>query len=191
MEETERFYKAKGFRVAGRFGKNRTFHPPLEWEDFRDQAPFLRIVEVRRGQVNITFGQGSKTMFDHIGWLVSKTEHDEICGRARKLGWNVNTNERRTFIGTPIRLRMELQQNMNAIDEGGCELRSLDVAVKNPRAAVKLPELLGRPLPELSFQEGKQLKLLQATLKDPISGQDAEDPNGVKLHFVKQENNDD
>lgn len=185
VEETEQFYSSNGFRTAGRFGMEKTYHPPLTWDDFRDDHPYLRIVEMRKGKVNITFGQGKRPMFDHIGWLVSKSEHDEICLRAQKLGWNVNSNERRTFIGTPFRLRLELQQNNDAVDEGQCELRRIDIAVKNLNGLEKLTELFGRLLPELRFQESEELSLVKATILDTKTSKST-DPNGVFVQFVEE-----
>ncbi|WP_163582562.1 hypothetical protein [Gracilibacillus saliphilus] len=59
----------------------------------------FRIIEVRKGKVNVAFGFGKKPIFDHIGFLVTKEEHTAICKRANQLGWNINEGERRTFIG--------------------------------------------------------------------------------------------
>lgn len=76
LEETEKFYVENGFRTSLRTGKYQgeyqTFNPPLEWDDFRNKPITFRIIEVRRGAMNITFGFGKKVMFDHIGFLVTK-----------------------------------------------------------------------------------------------------------------------
>ncbi|MDX5486552.1 hypothetical protein [Bacillus pumilus] len=45
-----------GFEVKARFTKDGSFHPPLIWDDFREEQPTFRIVEMRKGQINITFG---------------------------------------------------------------------------------------------------------------------------------------
>ncbi|HET7656925.1 MAG TPA: hypothetical protein VFK37_01435 [Bacillales bacterium] len=183
VEETEQFYTTNGFRTAGRFGTERTYHPPLTWEDFRNEQPLLRIVEVRKDQVNVTFGRGNRPMFDHIGWLVSKNEHDVICEHARKLGWNVNSNERRTFIGTPFHLRLELQQHDDAIDTGTCEICFMDITVKETKYTDQLPKLFGHSLPELRFQRGARLALERVVLKN-MEKRRVTDPQGVMLQFI-------
>ncbi len=63
-----------------------------------------------QGQVNITFGQGKRDRFDHIGFLVDDREHNEVLKNAALLGWRVDEGERRTFISTPWRFRVELQR---------------------------------------------------------------------------------
>ncbi|CAL8901622.1 hypothetical protein BPJM79_50126 [Bacillus pumilus] len=45
-----------GFEVKARFTKDGSFHPPLIWDDVREEQPTFRIVEMRKGQMNITFG---------------------------------------------------------------------------------------------------------------------------------------
>lgn len=75
LEETENFYVQHGFDVRGRYAKGKkgieNYHPLLKWEDFRDESPLFRIIEVRKGKVNVTFGFGEKPIFDHIGFLVT------------------------------------------------------------------------------------------------------------------------
>ncbi|MBO8172348.1 MAG: hypothetical protein H0Z33_10695 [Bacillaceae bacterium] len=119
VRETEAFYQKLGFEVTLRLGNQKgeikTFNPPLTWEDFGDQKVTFRIIEVRQGQVNITFGHGKKTIFDHIGFLVEPAEHDEICRRAETLGWKTEVGERRTFVDTPLPFRIELQPRKDVV----------------------------------------------------------------------------
>ncbi|MGE6256851.1 hypothetical protein ACQKCU_02900 [Heyndrickxia sporothermodurans] len=69
----------------------------------------FRIVEVRKGIVNITFGFVKRVMFDHIGFLVSNEEKFKICKQTQLLYLHVEEGERRTFITTPYKFRIELQ----------------------------------------------------------------------------------
>ncbi|MGM0751631.1 MAG: hypothetical protein ACQET6_06830 [Bacillota bacterium] len=120
-EEMERFYRQSGFRTTlrvGRYnGEMHTFNPPLNWEDFRDKDIRFRIIEMVKGQTNLTFGHGKKDMFDHIGFLVTDTEYSGIIERAGKLQWKVDEGERRTFISTPWKFRIELQKRREVVSE--------------------------------------------------------------------------
>lgn len=178
VEETENFYVQNGFEVAGRFAKEKTYHPPLMWDDFRNEYPQFRIIEVRKGKINVTFGRGKKPMFDHIGYLVSEKEHEEICGRARSLGWNLSIGERRTFIGTPFRLRIELQLRKDVVNAEDDSIQSMDIKANKKDGIKDLPILFGRPVPELHFSNGQQLTLEKVTIKGH-KNQTITDPNGV------------
>jgi hypothetical protein len=120
VEETEKFYERNGFRISQRIGKYQgnfhMFNPPLEWDDFREKNILFRIIEVRKGSVNITFGYGKKITFDHIGFLVTEKEQKKICENADKMKWEVDQGERRTFITTPYQFRIELQTNKDVVD---------------------------------------------------------------------------
>lgn len=76
----------------------------------------FRIVEVRKGIVNITFGFVKRVMFDHIGFLVSNEEKFKICKQTQLLNLHVEEGERRTFIITPYIFRIELQTHEFEID---------------------------------------------------------------------------
>lgn len=191
VEETEMFYVQNDFQVTGRFavakGGIQPYHPPLTWDDFRDESPQFRIVEVRKGRVNITFGAGKKPMFDHIGFLVTKEEYTDICSRASRLGWKLDEDDRRTFIGTPFRLRIELQQREDVIGKGEDKLSSMHILVKdNQKMELGFMNVFGRKLPELLFSEGDQLALERVRILGQERGVVA-DPNGVAIEFV---NND-
>jgi hypothetical protein len=187
VEETENFYVQNGFEVTGRFAKVKegiqTYDPPLKWENFREENPLFRIIEVRKGKVNVTFGAGKKPMFDHIGFLVTKEEHDDICIRAKSLGWNVNEGDRRTFIGTPLRLRIELQQREDVIEKGTDYISSMSISVKELKDVKDLSILFGENISELHFIQGNQLALSNVTINGEINGL-VIDPNGVNIRFV-------
>ncbi|SFS44869.1 VOC family protein [Marininema halotolerans] len=121
VEKMERFYKSIGFTVALRIGlvdgDPQTFNPPLSWEDFRDRGIHFRIIEMRKGQVNVTFGMGTRDRFDHIGFLVNDRDYSSLVQRAHELEWKVDESERRTFIQTPWRFRIELQQRREFVLE--------------------------------------------------------------------------
>jgi hypothetical protein len=120
-EKMETFYQQSGFETTVRVGRHNgemhTFNPPLNWEDFRGKDIRFRIIEMVNGQTNLTFGHGKKDMFDHIGFLVTETEYSEVLERAGELQWNVNEGERRTFISTPWKFRIELQKRGEVVTE--------------------------------------------------------------------------
>ncbi|MFD2045422.1 hypothetical protein ACFSTA_17190 [Ornithinibacillus salinisoli] len=121
VEELENFYANRGFEVSQRVGRYKgemqTFNSPLTWEDFREETIFFRIIEMRKGQINVTFGNGKTDRFDHIGFLVDSLEYMEIVKRAVVHGLLVSEGERRTFISTPWKFRIELQQRNDAVTE--------------------------------------------------------------------------
>lgn len=84
-------------------------------ERFREKNILFRIIEARKGTVNITFGYGKKIRFDHIGYLVSMEEHNKICDNAKKMNWTIKVGERRTFITTPYEFKIELQVNNDVV----------------------------------------------------------------------------
>ncbi|QHE52887.1 VOC family protein [Pontibacillus sp. HMF3514] len=120
-EEMERFYQKLGFetnlRVGNYKGEMQTFNPPLNWDDFRDKDVRFRIIQMVKGQTNITFGQGKRDIFDHIGILVNESEYFQMVDKAQELGWKVNEGERRTFISTPWKLKIELQKRHEVVTE--------------------------------------------------------------------------
>lgn len=69
VEETEQAYRSLGFEVKARFTKDGSFHPPLTWDDFREEQPTFRIVEMRKGQINITFGYSKKSFLITLAFL--------------------------------------------------------------------------------------------------------------------------
>ncbi|MCD5323322.1 MULTISPECIES: hypothetical protein [Pontibacillus] len=121
LEEMENFYKELGFqtrlRVGNDQGEMQTFNPPLEWDDFRERGVTFRIIEMVKGQTNVTFGYGKKDRFDHIGILVEEGEYKDILQRAEELNLHINEGERRTFISTPWKFRIELQRRTEVVEE--------------------------------------------------------------------------
>jgi hypothetical protein len=121
VKEMEHFYQQLGFQTVLRVGKldgeMQTFNPPFTWDDFRGKEIAFRIIEMVKGQTNVTFGQGKRDRFDHIGVLVNEEEYSGILGRAAELGWAVNEGERRTFISTSWRFRIELQRRSDVVAE--------------------------------------------------------------------------
>ena len=155
VEETERFYQQLGFQVTQRIGKYEgaftSFDPPLDWDDFREQQILFRIIEMKRGAINITFGYGKKVMFDHIGFLVTEADRLKVIDRAEGLGLTVQANERRTFIGTPFGFRVELQTHPDAVEsETGDQLLQLGIATPKPGLEPLLSQLLDRAVPEIT-----------------------------------------
>ncbi|MGR3764078.1 hypothetical protein [Rossellomorea sp. NS-SX7] len=121
VKEMEQFYQQQGFETVLRVGKvngeMQSFNPPLNWDDFKGKEIAFRIIEMVKGQTNVTFGQGKRDMFDHIGVLVDDEEYKGILARAGELNWHINEGERRTFISTPWKFRIELQRRSDVVGE--------------------------------------------------------------------------
>ncbi|BBP87110.1 hypothetical protein BsIDN1_07280 [Bacillus safensis] len=79
VEETEQTYRSLGFEVKGRFTKDGAYHPPLKWDDFREEQPTFRIIEMRKGQINITFGYSKKKSFLITSAFLSQTKNMINC----------------------------------------------------------------------------------------------------------------
>ncbi len=147
LEAMEKFYEQLGFETTlrvGRYnGEFQQFNPPLSWGDFRDKGIQFRIIEMIKGQTNITFGQGKRDIFDHIGVLVSESEYNQIIDNATQLKWTVNEGERRTFVTTPWKFKIELQKRNEVVSE---EKHTL---IENMTICLPFqndPELIGRLL---------------------------------------------
>ncbi|MCM2588342.1 hypothetical protein NDQ53_03370 [Rossellomorea marisflavi] len=198
VEEMEAWYRGIGFetlqRVGRANGEMREFNPPLEWEDFRQEEVQFRIIEMVQGQVNITFGQGKRDRFDHIGFLMDDLEHDEVLKNASLLGWRVDEGERRTFISTPWRFRVELQRRKEAVrSEAFPSLARLELNIDRPGRLSALAELLGAEAEdkgetclirtadwELQLSRGQEssLESVEVRQREPLSGTD---PVGVLM----------
>ncbi len=188
VEETERFYQQLGFQVTQRIGRYEgaftSFDPPLDWDDFREQPILFRIIEMKRGAINMTFGYGKKVMFDHIGFLVTEADRLQILGRAEAVGLTVQANERRTFIQTPFGFRIELQTHPDAIQsETGDQLLQLDIATSTPGLKKLLSQLLDRSVPEITTIVAERMHFRQAVFSGTptLPGQD---PNGLEVRTV-------
>ncbi|KSU83307.1 hypothetical protein GA0061096_2539 [Fictibacillus enclensis] len=181
VEETENYYRKLGFTVGSRYAMEKgtvtPYHPPLEWEDFRENALLFRIIEVRRGKVNITFGAGKKPIFDHIGYLVSEEELEHICNRADVMGWKTEIGARRTFIFTPYRFKIELQTRKETVNDEKISISRM--MIKGPDESFKrdLERLFHRNLEEIVFEEGEQLQLQEVWMYG-VEGS-GKDPNKV------------
>lgn len=186
VEETEKFYEENGFQVSLRIGKYegkfQTFNPPLTWNDFREKNILFRIIEMRKGTVNITFGYGKKIMFDHIGFLVSTEEHKQICNNAQKMNWEVKVGERRTFISTPYGFKIELQTNIDVIDSmtDNVKIKELKMVTKIKGLENDLSLLFSKPIENISSVVGDSVTIKKAKIKGLLQPNKF-DPNGVKI----------
>jgi len=186
IEETERFYVDNGFRIFQRIGKYQgdfqNFDPPLNWDDFRKKDILFRIIEARKGTINITFGYGKKIIFDHIGFLVSETALKVICKNADKLNWSVDKGERRTFITTPYNFRIELQTNKDIVDSiiDNIKINELKLETKIEGLENDLFSLFGKPVDTIKSVIGETVTIREAVIKG-FSTKQLEDPNGVKI----------
>ena len=186
IEETERFYVENGFRIFQRIGKYQgdfqNFDPPLNWDDFRKKDILFRIIEARKGTINITFGYGKKIIFDHIGFLVSETAEEVICKNADKLNWSVDKGERRTFITTPYNFRIELQTNKDIVDSiiDSIKINELKLETKIEGLENDLFSLFGKPVDTIKSVIGETVTIREAVING-FSTKQLEDPNGVKI----------
>ncbi len=186
VEETENFYVDNGFRISQRIGSYQgefqEFNPPLKWDDFREKNILFRIIEARKGTINITFGYGKKIMFDHIGFFVSEKEQKKICENANKLNWKVDKGERRTFIATPYNFRIELQSNEDAVDSlnDQVKIQELKLAIKKAGIESDLFTLFGNSSYNISSEVEDVVTIKQAVVKSLVS-LPIVDPNGVKI----------
>lgn len=186
LEETEKFYIEGGFRISLRTGKLKgeyqTFNPPLGWDDFRDEDITFRIIEARKGAINITFGFGKKVMFDHIGFLLDPNEIDEICKKAKEMDWKVSSNNRRTFIGTPYGFRIELQSNVDAIDGTPeiAKIEDLELSIKDGDFEKNLSQLFNKPTDNIHSIIGETSTINKAVMRGILISNKI-DPNGVNV----------
>ncbi|MCM3413240.1 hypothetical protein [Metabacillus litoralis] len=186
VEKTEKFYLDNGFRISQRIGKYngdfQAFNPPLTWDDFRGKKILFRIIEARKGAVNITFGFGKKIMFDHIGFLVSEEEQGNICENAAKMNWEVDKGERRTFITTPYNFRIELQVNEDAIDSmtDNIKIEELKLETKMKGLNNDLSILFNKPINSIISEVGDEVTIKEALIKGFLSS-NIVDPNGVRI----------
>lgn len=186
IEQTEAFYVQLGFRVSQRIGKYngsyQSFDPPLEWDDFRSKPITFRIIEMRRGAVNITFGQGKRVMLDHIGYLVDESRLERICQQAETAGLRIQRGEKRTFISTSHSLRMELQTHQEAVDtiDSAFRLQSLSIETTTDGLEQEINQLLHPYSSGLQSLITHRHALHSARISHPAF-EEAVDPNGVKL----------
>lgn len=186
LEETEKFYVENGFRVTLRMGKYegefQSFNPPLNWDDFRQHNILFRIIEIRKGAINLTFGYGKRVMFDHIGFLVSEEKLNLICDTAEKMHWPVDRGDRRTFITTPYKFRIELQENIDAVDSlsEDISIKSLKLETNKPGLENDLIALFGQPVPNIFTMAREAVTIKKAAMEgmpDRLI-----DPNGVIIN---------
>lgn len=185
VEETEKFYANLGFQVTQRIGKKdgefESFDPPLDWDDFRGQSIRFRIIEMKRGATNISFGYGKKVIFDHIGFLVSEEEKVNVLERAEQIGLTTQSNERRTFIHTPYGFRIELQQHFDAV-QSRSENRVLQFSIDSKRKGIEevLRRLFGRQVSEINVSESNHTMIIDVKLMSDANFRTV-DPNGIQI----------
>lgn len=185
LAEMEDFYTEIGFNVKLRLGKRdgkfASFNPPLTWEDFQPNPPLFRIIEMVSGSVNVTFGFGKTTKFDHLGFLVSQEEYNLICQNAKGQSLTVEEGERRTFVYTPFGFKIELQLREDAVPSiHGEEIKRMVLSIADPRIPPLFQELLGDVPSQLEFVQGEETKVGLIGLNPPRNVEKT-DPCGVLL----------
>lgn len=201
LEDMEKFYEKLGFEVILRLGKLdgelKTCNPPLTWESFRDKNILFRLIELRKGQTNITFGYGKRNVFDHIGFLINQTEYALICEQSKKLNWKLEKNEKRTFIVTPWKFRIELQTNLDYLTpDQDVIIKDFTIEVPFRIKPIAIAELLNVEVSRddsnqtvisdgnwaLTFVNKEMLDLESIAFQSQLSGNYI-DPMGTKLVF--------
>ncbi|WP_410765152.1 VOC family protein [Haloferax sp. DFSO60] len=92
----------------------------------------LRLQTNRGGSADVTLAPGPRVKFDHFGVVVEDVA--AVVERAEAHEWPVVQNERRTFLTTPWRFRIELQAADSDVvaelgDRSDCELSEVLLAV--------------------------------------------------------------
>lgn len=118
----------------------------------------------------------------HIGFFVSKKEHDEVCDNAKKMNWKINVGERRTFIKTPYEFKIELQINTDVMDTFADigEILKLKLVTKIKGLENDLEILFGKPINNISSIVGDKATIKEAVIKGFLSSNNV-DPNGVRI----------
>ncbi|TLS38223.1 hypothetical protein [Pseudalkalibacillus caeni] len=187
LEETESFYKGLGFnviqRIAIKNGEAVSYNPPLSWEDFRNESPLFRIIELQKGKVNLTFGHGKRPIFDHIGFLVTNDEHESLVTFARGQQWGTEVGERRTFIHPPFRLRIELQTRQDVVAEDSeLSIQKMDIMLKDRKGLDEFFKSF--PVENvIHFRNGDTNHLLHVLFQGKVE-KAATDPNDVKVTLI-------
>lgn len=122
-------------------------------EDFR-----LKLQVHQRGTVNITLAPGQHPHFDHLGLSVESTE--DILNRAESQGWSIRSNERRTFVMTPWKFRVEIHPSTADVVAGLGEpdeahLEDVFLQLPDANAASKALDEIFHPIPELRIESGE------------------------------------
>ncbi|WP_044639815.1 hypothetical protein [Risungbinella massiliensis] len=183
LEEMETFYRELGFVVQLRLGRKKggsweSIDPTLSWEEIKEQKILFRIIEMRRGVLNVTFGFGKETKFDHIGFLVGTSEKEKICQKASSFGWKIDdSRETRTFLQLPNDFRVELQEDPSYVGEDPLpKLTELAITLPEIEQVEQMRELFS--VPELEIEVGEEI-LLERVLLDDRDDYYLVDPTGV------------
>lgn len=185
LEETEDYYLSQGFKVHQRVGKVdgkfKLFNPPLNWDDFRKDQILFRIIEMRRGFVNITIGYGKSVRFDHIGFLVGENEYKKICQNAMKLEWTVNHGDRRTFLNTTYGFKIELQKHHDVVEMNySSTINRLNMSIRKEGLVKDLSLLFDNDISTIETSVENLVRIKEVEITD-IKIEEIRDPNGVLL----------
>ncbi|WP_261128892.1 hypothetical protein [Bacillus sp. Marseille-Q3570] len=189
LEQMENHYLNLGFRVHQRIGKLggefQSFNPPLTWEDFREKDILFRIIEMKKGNVNVTFGYGKRINFEHIGFIVTKDEHDQLCQRADNMNWKVKPGERRTFISTPYGFSIELQTHRDVIDfhDASSTIDNMKIVCTQSGLENDLKRLFNKKIEPIETIIGHRTEIKEIHINN-IGLEQSEDPCGVLLQTI-------
>ena len=98
------------------------------------------------------------------------------------MNFNVNSNDRRTFIGTPYGFRIELQDNFDAIDEPSdvARIEELELSVQVEDLEKKLFQLLNNQVANVHTVKANIVTINKIVMKG-VSVENQTDPNGVQI----------
>ena len=150
-----RYVGKLGFELVGRYGwrgeSSQWFEPGTGWEELDAMGFRLRLVEVRRGAVNVVLqpGHWDVPRVDHLGLALDHDEYDEVVERAGDLGLKVQDHPgKRTFIATDAGYRIEVHPPRDWIeatlaDAEDLRLTEIHLRAQDPHEkAIALAEIL-------------------------------------------------
>lgn len=93
-------------------------------------------------------------------------EYDQLLVQAQKRNWAIQTGERRTFLSTPMRLRLELQRRTDVIETGEEAIAEMTIAVPDLTHTPAVDQLLDGLTQPIHWKKGERLSLLEVKMID-------------------------
>lgn len=101
---------------------------------------------------------------------------------AERMNWEVNRGERRTFITTPYKFRLELQTNTDVIDSmtDNIKIKELRLETKKKGLDNDLSTLFSKSVNNIVSEVGEKVTIKEAVFNGFLSS-NIVDPNGVRI----------
>ena len=119
-----RYLGKLGFDLLARYGwvgeTSHWFEPGVSWEELDEIGFRLRLVELRRGAVNVVLqpGHWDRPRLDHVGIALDEDAYTTALERASDLDLKIQDHPgKRTFIATAAGYRVEIHPPRDWIDE--------------------------------------------------------------------------